>query len=164
MVVVVNQLLLDKQGRSSRIMNEQMEHHHQLWKTKIAYDKSKGGMLRGFVARVFEIVNRGGRLTLQAILSELTSNTKTITISQISDVERALYELERRGRVSRDTNRINKKADEPLVTVWYRISADERKIFAGLKPSKTYLRKAPKLRAVHVNMRDVLDKSKMHKT
>jgi hypothetical protein len=158
----INQLLLDKQGRASRLMSEQMERHHELWKTRIAYDRSKGSKLKGLVAKVFDIVKQGGHFTLQEILVQLSPG-RVIAIGQISDLEKALHELERRGRITRSTNRINKKDDAPLVDVWYRVSADERKIFAGLTPSKAYFRKTPKLPVVHVNMKDVFDKSKMHK-
>ena len=99
---------------------------------------------------------------MQDIVAKFSPTSNKTLPDMLSQIENILNELERRGLIFQTTNQINIKPDEPYRFKWFVVSKDERRIFAGLKPSAAYMKNTPKLEVRHVNVQDELAKSKMH--
>jgi hypothetical protein len=159
----INELLLEKEQRTSIWHNENQARHREVWKAKLKYDKEKG-KLTVVEKQVYDLLKSGGHWRMQDIVAKFISISSKALPDILSQIENILYELECRGLIVQTTNRINRKPEEPYRFKWFVVSKDERRIFAGLKPSAAYMKNTPKLEVRHVNVRDELAKSKMHAT
>ena len=158
----INELLLQKELRTSRWIAEGQARHSEQWKAKLQYHEEKGKLTKN-EQQIFDLLKIGGHWYMQSIIAKFKpKSTKIPPPELLTKIENALHELERRGLIVQDTNRINRKPEEPSRFIWYTISQDERRIFAGLKPSASYMKNTPRLEVQHVNLRDELAKSRMH--
>jgi hypothetical protein len=157
----INELLLEKEQQASRWHNERQARHREEWKAKLKYDKEKG-KLTIVEKRVYDLLKSGGHWCMQDIVAKFSPTSNKTLPDMLSQIENILNELERRGLIFQTTNQINIKPDEPYRFKWFVVSKDERRIFAGLKPSAAYMKNTPKLEVRHVNVQDELAKSKMH--
>jgi hypothetical protein len=159
----INHLLTNRAARRAEFQAEQSERLHQQWKEMIAYDK-KQGPLQGLAKDLLNVMKAGtGRFTLAELFVKIPTRPSWSPAATIRAIEADLNELVRRGRVYQDTNRINRAPSEPHRHEWFLVSQDERRIFAGLKPSKRYQQNMPKLDVQEYSLGDELAKTKMHK-
>lgn len=154
----INELLTQKGKRISAHVTEMQARLRKKWKDKLDYNKKKGKLTKP-EKEVFNLMKSGGHWHYQAIVDGLiptTDKTLSSLTTLLKDVTSSLYELDRRGLIDKITNANTRKPEDLARFQWFVVGEDERRIFAGLKPSAAYIKNTPKLEVSHVNLQDQL--------
>jgi hypothetical protein len=158
----INELLMLENQRTSRRINEGQARHREEWRAKLQYHEEKGKLTR-IEQQIYDLLKTGGHWYMQDIIAKFAPvPTKVLSAGLLTQIEDVLHELERRGLIVQTTNRINRRPEETSRFEWFVVSKDERRIFAGLRPSAAYMKNTPKLEVKRVSLQDELAKSKMH--